>query len=54
MLETSASHVQFLYGGQFTLSTQLNKPNHLVLLKIVLTFFPADNTLLGDHTNESF
>ena len=28
MLETSASRVQFLYGGQFTLSTQLFKPNY--------------------------
>ena len=30
MLETSAS--ESLYSGQFTLSTQLIKPNHLVIL----------------------
>ena len=30
MLETSAS--ESLYGGQFTLSTQLIKPNYLVIL----------------------
>ena len=28
MLETSASRVQYLYSGQFTLSTQLLKPNY--------------------------
>ena len=30
MLETSA--FEFLYGGQFTLSTQLIKPNYPVML----------------------
>ena len=44
-LETSA--YEYLYGGQFTLSTQLIKPNYLVILPrsttVSLETYPLDN-----------